>query len=32
MDMPAWKQTEQMMLDQGLIDEPVHIETHIRPM
>ncbi len=25
-DMPAWKQTEKIMLDQGLIDPPVNIE------
>jgi len=26
-DIPAWKQTEQIMLDQKQIPEPIHIET-----
>jgi len=31
-DVAAWKQTEQIMLDQKLIDAPVHIETRLTPM
>lgn len=30
-DISAWKQTEQIMLDQQLIDQPVHIERLLRP-
>ena len=26
-DVPAWKQTEQMMLEQGLISKPVDVEA-----
>jgi hypothetical protein len=29
-NVPAWKQTEQMMLDQGLIGGPVEIEKHLK--
>ncbi len=29
-DFPAWRQTEQMMVDQQLISGPVNIETHLR--
>lgn len=29
-DVPAWQQTEQMMLDQKLIDGPVDIAQHLR--
>ena len=29
-DIPAWKQTEQMMLDQKLIEKPVDIEKALR--
>lgn len=29
-DVPAWKQTEQMMLDQGLIGGPVEIDQHLK--
>ncbi len=31
-DVEAWKQTEQIMLDQKLIDAPVHIENRLKPM
>jgi NitT/TauT family transport system substrate-binding protein len=30
-DIAAWKQTEQIMLTQKLIDHPVHIESRLRP-
>jgi hypothetical protein len=30
-DVAAWKQTEQIMLSQKLIDTPVHIENRLRP-
>jgi NitT/TauT family transport system substrate-binding protein len=31
-DVAAWKQTEQIMLTQNLIDNPVHIESRLKPM
>jgi len=31
-DVAAWKQTEKIMLDQKLIDNPVHIETRLKPV
>ena len=31
-DVEAWKQTEQIMLDQKLIAVPVHIEKYLKPM
>jgi len=31
-DVPAWKQTEEIMLDQKLIEAPVHIEKILKPM
>ncbi len=31
-DVDAWKQTEQIMLDQNLITGPVHIEKHLKPI
>jgi len=31
-DVEAWKQTEQIMLDQKLIAAPVHIEKYLKPM
>jgi NitT/TauT family transport system substrate-binding protein len=31
-DVEAWKQTEQIMLDQKLIDTPVNIEKYLKPM
>lgn len=31
-DIPAWKQTERMMLDQQLIDAPVYIENYLKPV
>ena len=30
-DVAAWKQTEQIMLTQKLIDHPVHIESRLKP-
>ena len=30
-DVAAWKQTEKIMLTQNLIDNPVHIESRLRP-
>ncbi|MBW2108735.1 MAG: nitrate ABC transporter substrate-binding protein, partial [Deltaproteobacteria bacterium] len=30
-DTVAWKQTEQIMLSQGLITKPVHIERALKP-
>jgi len=30
-DVVAWKQTEQIMLTQNLIDKPVHIESRLNP-
>ncbi|MFH0997973.1 MAG: ABC transporter substrate-binding protein [Pseudomonadota bacterium] len=30
-DIPAWKQTEQIMLDQKLISEPVHLDKVLKP-
>jgi len=30
-DVTAWKQTEQIMLTQNLIDNPVHIESRLMP-
>jgi hypothetical protein len=30
-DHRAWQQTERIMLTQGLIDDPVRIETRLRP-
>ena len=31
-DVPAWKQTEEIMLDQKLIEAPVQIEKILKPM
>jgi NitT/TauT family transport system substrate-binding protein len=31
-DVAAWKQTEEIMLAQKLIDDPVHIEERLKPM
>jgi NitT/TauT family transport system substrate-binding protein len=31
-DVAAWQQTEQIMLDQKLIDAPVNIENRLKPM
>jgi NitT/TauT family transport system substrate-binding protein len=31
-DVEAWKQTEQIMLAQKLIDNPIHIENHLKPV
>jgi len=31
-DVAAWKQTEQIMLTQNLIDNPVHIENMLKPV
>ncbi|MBT8368216.1 MAG: nitrate ABC transporter substrate-binding protein, partial [Deltaproteobacteria bacterium] len=31
-DVEAWKQTEQIMLDQKLIEAPVQIENRLKPM
>ena len=31
-DVAAWKQTEAIMLDQKQIDNPVHIESRLRPV
>ena len=31
-DVAAWKQTEEIMLTQKLIDNPVHIESRLRPV
>jgi hypothetical protein len=30
-DVAAWKQTEEIMLTQKLIDNPVHIENRLKP-
>jgi NitT/TauT family transport system substrate-binding protein len=31
-DVPAWKQTEEIMLNQKLIDNPVNIESRLKPV
>ena len=31
-DVAAWKQTEEIMLSQKLISEPVHVENLLRPV